>query len=66
MKPKAKSPIRKSRRSKRACALVVCVDPRTGMLKVVKAAEGCPKGFMRRAVDAARKGTLFPPDDGDE
>ncbi len=42
--------------------LVAEVDPETGMLKILKAGPGSPKGFMKRAVAAARKGISFPPD----
>ncbi len=42
--------------------LVAEVDPETGKLKILKGGPGCPKGFMKRAVAAARKGISFPAD----
>ena len=42
--------------------LVAEVCPETGKLKILKGGPGCPKGFMKRAVAAARKGISFPED----
>lgn len=67
MKVKLKAKVEHRRRKgKDGCALVVCVDPKTGFLKVVRAAEGCPKGYMRQVAEAARRGVMLPSADEDE
>ena len=45
--------------------VIACVDEKTGMFKILRGGPGCPKGFMERAMAAARKGTLFPADAAD-
>lgn len=50
----------------KGCALITCIDPKTGMLRIVKASKGCPRGYMRRVFKASGKGIMLPPDDEDD
>lgn len=45
----------------KTCALIVCIDERTGMLKILKG-DRCPKGYMRKVDSAVQKGIMFNPE----
>jgi hypothetical protein len=47
--------------SGKTCALLVCIDERTGMLKILKG-DRCPKGYMRKVDSAVQKGIMFNPE----
>lgn len=49
-----------------SCAIVVCIDERTGMLKILGKGERCPKGYMRKIDSAVQKGIMFNPETLDE
>jgi hypothetical protein len=49
-----------------ACDIVVCIDERTGMLKILGKGDRCPKGFIRKIDSAVQKGIMFNPETMDD
>lgn len=75
MKIKVSAPVMNARQQKAAlknaangesCDIIVCIDKRTGMLKILGKGEHCPKGYMRKVDSAVQKGIMFNPETMDD
>lgn len=47
------------------CSLIVCIDGRTGMLKILKG-DRCPRGYIRQVDKAVQRGIMFNPETMDD
>lgn len=45
----------------KTCALTVCIDERTGLLKILKG-ERCPPGYIKRVDQALHLGVMINPE----
>lgn len=43
-----------------SCALIVCIDKETGLLKILKG-QSCPPGYIKRVDAALRVGVIIHP-----
>jgi len=44
-----------------SCALIVCIDQKTGLLKILKG-QSCPPGYIKKVDEAMRVGVVFNPE----
>lgn len=52
----------KANQNPETCDIVVCIDRKSGLLKVLGAGENCPPGYMRRVDKALSVGVQINPD----
>lgn len=57
-----KAVLKSQKKNSDQCEIVVCIDKKTGLLKVLGAGEGCPPGYIRRVDKAFSVGVQINPE----
>jgi hypothetical protein len=57
-----KAALKQQKQNPDQCEIIVCIDKKTGLLKVLGAGENCPPGYMRRVDKAFGVGVQINPE----